>query len=299
MFHKLVAIGPVTYNEEFRSRIPNYAEAVVYHPEVPTSDAALIEVIGDADAILVALQVYVSREVIESCPNLRYIGMCCSLYSPESANVDIPAANERGIPVLGLRDYGDEGVVEFVIAALVDLLHGFHGPRWREQALELTGLRVGILGMGTLGHLISQALCFFGANVSYYSRTRKPDIEAKGIDYLPLPELLSQVDVVVSCVHKNTLLMTEEAFSQFGSGKILVNISIGPCAEPELLARWLEEPGNYFLCDHERALGDRALLDRPNVLCPNMPAGGTAQLDVRRCRKLIENIENAQRQLGM
>ena len=33
--------------------------------------------------------------------------MCCSLYSPESANVDIRYANERGITVTGIRDGRD------------------------------------------------------------------------------------------------------------------------------------------------------------------------------------------------
>ena len=45
------------------------------------------------------------QNVIERCPNLRYIGMCCSLYSEESANVDIAFAREKGIKVLGIRDY--------------------------------------------------------------------------------------------------------------------------------------------------------------------------------------------------
>ena len=50
------------------------------------------------------------RYILERCPNVRYIGMCCSLYSPESANVDIRYANERGITVTGIRDYGEKGV---------------------------------------------------------------------------------------------------------------------------------------------------------------------------------------------
>lgn len=58
------------------------------------------------------------------CPNLRYIGMCCSLYEEKSANVDIAAAREKGIVVTGVKDYGDEGVVEYVISELVRYLHG-------------------------------------------------------------------------------------------------------------------------------------------------------------------------------
>ena len=57
----------------------------------------------------------IGEAVLKECKNLKYIGMCCSLYSEESANVDIACARERGIRVLGIRDYGDRGVVEFVL----------------------------------------------------------------------------------------------------------------------------------------------------------------------------------------
>jgi 2-oxoglutarate ferredoxin oxidoreductase subunit gamma len=52
--------------------------------------------------------------VLDACPNIRYIGMCCTLYNPESSNVDVIEARKRGITVLGVKDYGDEGVVEYV-----------------------------------------------------------------------------------------------------------------------------------------------------------------------------------------
>ena len=72
--------------------------------------------VGDADAVLLSYTSQINRYILERCPNVRYIGMCCSLYSPESANVDIRYANERGITVTGIRDYGDEGVIEYGIS---------------------------------------------------------------------------------------------------------------------------------------------------------------------------------------
>ena len=96
------------------------------------------------------------------------------LYSESSANVDIAAARERGITVLGIRDYGDEGVVEYVISELVRLLHGFGGKQWKHKAYELGGQKVGIVGLGRTGRMIADALRFLGAEVYYFSRTRKP-----------------------------------------------------------------------------------------------------------------------------
>ena len=67
--------------------------------EPPTSDEEIIQRIGDADAFFVSWGTKISANVIEKAPNLKYVGMCCSLYSKESANVNIDAAEKRGITV--------------------------------------------------------------------------------------------------------------------------------------------------------------------------------------------------------
>ena len=81
------------------------------------------------------------------------------------------------------------------------LLHGFGGKQWRHKAYELGGQKVGIVGLGRTGRMIADALRFLGAEVYYFSRTRKPDAEAAGIAYLPLRELLPEVDIyVLACL---------------------------------------------------------------------------------------------------
>lgn len=109
MFTKLVAIEPVSLVPEAERALYQYAKEVVLYPDVPGSDEEIA--------------------AMERCPNLRYVGMCCSLYSEESANVDIPYARARGIDVRGIRDYGDRGVVEYVLWQLIEILHGFGGGR--------------------------------------------------------------------------------------------------------------------------------------------------------------------------
>ncbi len=112
--------------------------------------------------------------------------MCCSLYAEESANVDIRAAREKNITVSGVRDYGDQGVIEYVASELIRYLHGFGGKQWQEMPVELTGLRIGIVGLGTSGQLIAAGLQALGADLYYFSRTRKPEQEEKQIKYLTL-----------------------------------------------------------------------------------------------------------------
>jgi phosphoglycerate dehydrogenase-like enzyme len=290
MFHHMLVLGPTFFTQETKAAFLLCARRITYDSTVPRTQKALVEKIGDADALLVALQVHVGKKAIAACPALRYIGMCCSLYGPESANVDILAAQAQGITVDGIRDYGDEGVVEYIISELIGLFHGFHGPQWKDQPMELTGARVGIVGMGTVGTLVSRAFLFFNARVQYYSRTRKPDIERKNIPYADLHSLLQACDVIVCCLNKNVRLLHHEQFTILGNGKIIINIAIGACADTAALREWLSCQSNYYLCDTLSALGDRSLLAFPNVICAQRNAGASAQSIQRYNRKILENV---------
>lgn len=240
MFKKLVAIEPIGLIPAAGQKLLEYAEEVIMFDDIPADTSQVIERIGDGDAVLLSYTSKIERAVFDACPNIRYVGMCCSLYSPESANVDIKAANQKGITVYGIRDYGDEGVVEYVISELVRYLHGFGDKQWQELPTELTGLKVGVIGLGTSGQMIASALKFLGADLYYYSRTRKPEEEKRGIQYLPLEKLLPVVDVVCCCLNKNVILFREEQFRLLGNHKIMFNTSIGPSHEGKALKLWLD-----------------------------------------------------------
>ena len=233
--------------------------------------------------------------MIERCPNIRYIGMCCSLYSEESANVDIAYARTRGIKVLGIRDYGDRGVVEYVLHELIGILHGFGMPMLRDEPVEITGLKVGVIGLGVSGKMIADALQFMGADIAYYSRTRKPDAEASGMTYKPLAQLLTESEVVFTCLNKNVLLLGKDEFAQLGEGKVLFNTSIGPGFDSAALEDWLTLPGTHFFCDTRAAAGPvgEGFFERENVHCANVSAGRTKQAFVLLSQKVLANLRTA------
>lgn len=104
MFKKLVAIEPVSLIPSAEKKLQDFAKEVIMYDDIPSGDEEVASRIGDADAVLLSYTSRIGRAALEKCPNVRYIGMCCSLYSPESANVDIRYANERGIVVTGIRD---------------------------------------------------------------------------------------------------------------------------------------------------------------------------------------------------
>src|SRR5690606_9801124 len=192
MFKKLVAIEPVSLIPSAEKQLETFAHEVILYDDIPKDDEEIAARIGDADAVLLSYTSTLGREALEKCPNVEYIGMCCSLYSPESANVDIRYANSKGITVTGIRDYGDEGVVEYVISELVRCLHGFGAnpdgspaTPWDGIPREITGLKAGIVGLGKSGGMVADALSFFGAEITYFARSEKAEALEKGYCFLP------------------------------------------------------------------------------------------------------------------
>jgi lactate dehydrogenase-like 2-hydroxyacid dehydrogenase len=293
MFEKLVAIEPVNLVPSALQKLHEYAKEVVLYEDIPSCDEEIIRRIGNADAVLLSYTSRIEKNVLEACPAIRYIGMCCSLYSEASANVDIRTARTRNIAVYGVRDYGDQGVVEYVVSELIRYLHGFGAKQWQKIPVELAELKIGMVGLGTSGQLIATGLQAFGADLYYFSRTRKLEQEEKNIKYLPLKELLNTVDVVCTCLNKNVILLHEEQFQWLGNHKIVFNTSIGPSHALPALAQWLDHGDNEFFCDTAAALGDDTgkLLASSHVNCMNKSSGLTRQALERLSEKVLKNIE--------
>ena len=290
-FKKLVAIEPVSLIPSAEKELYTLADEVVLYDDIPSSDEEIATRVGDADAVLLSYTSRLERVAMERCPNIRYVGMCCSLYSPESANVDIRYAESRGITVTGIRDYGDEGVVEYVVSELVRLLHGFGEEPWEGMPREITGLKVGIVGLGKSGGMIADAMRFFGAEVSYFARSEKEWAKEKGYTFLPLKELLKQSSVVFCCLNKNTVLLHEEEFEALGYGKVLFNTGLSPAWDEPALMKWFAGCGCRLYCDTVGALGGEHLLDHPFVRCVNVSTGRTKQAFVRLSEKVLHNMK--------
>ncbi len=289
MFQKLVAIEPVSLVPSAEKALNSFAKDVVLYPDIPAGDDEIVTRIGDADAVLLSYTSQINRYVLERCPNIRYIGMCCSLYSPESANVDIHYANERGITVTGILDYGDEGVIEYVVSELVRCLHGFGQDPWDGMPREITGLKVGIVGLGKSGGMIADAMKFFGADIAYYARSEKKAAEEKGFRFMPLNELLKWSEVVCCCLNKNTVLLHKAEFEALGKGKILFNTGLSPAWDKAPFAQWIEAE-NLCFCDTLGALGDAEFLSHPHVRCMQVSTGRTRQAFDRLSEKVLANL---------
>ena len=292
MFNKLVIIEKINVLDEHINKLNDIARQVIYYKDLPTSDAQIIERIDDADAVLLSYTSYINEKILRKCKNIKYIGMCCSLYSYESANVDIKTANELGIVVKGVKDYGDEGVAEYIIHELVEFLQGYKEYKWDNIGHEITGLKCGVVGLGTSGTLIAKTLKFFKAEVSYYSRTRKQHLEEEiGITYKELNTLCKESEAIFLALNKNVFLLQKEQFDLMKHKCILFNTSIGPGFDVGALKDWLKDDKHFFFGDTLATIGDPSLWDLANTYTINRSSGGqTYQAFKRLGDKALNNI---------
>lgn len=292
-FRKIVEVGPIGLQPWAEKKLEDYATEIIRFDTLPKNEEDLVTRIGDADAILTRNLPLIPASVLSKCDNLKYVGMCCSLYSKESANVDIDYAEKHGITVYGIRDYGDKGVTEFIVYSLVRILHGYDWPLWREKPKEITGLKIGFVGFGTSGQMTARLLKAMGAEITYYARSMKEECEKEGMHYLPLPSLLEQSEIVITCLNKGVILLHEEEFRHLGNKKIMINTSIGPASDMEALKNWILNDSNIFISDTAGGVGDiyQDVKDRKNVLCPDVSAGMTMEAYDLMSKKVLDNIE--------
>ncbi|WP_454052346.1 D-isomer specific 2-hydroxyacid dehydrogenase family protein [Clostridium sp. Marseille-Q7071] len=292
-FNKIVCIDKTGLEPWAIEELKKYSKKTIeVFDDYPQNNSEIIQRIKDADCVLVSWNIQISKEVIERCSQIKYIGMCCSLYNENSANVDIKTARVNNIEVRGVRDYGDEGVVEFIISELIRLLKGLGEYQWRNEPVELMQREIGIIGMGTTGRMLAKIASDFGMKVYYFSRNRKLDIENEGIEYLPLNELLKRTEIVSIHLPKNTMILGKDEFSLFGNGKILINTSLGTTFQVPAFLEWIQRKGNFAIYDEDGVGSYKKEFEKyPNIILSKKVAGWTKEARQRLSNKVLQNIE--------
>lgn len=293
-FNKIICVDHTKLKDWAIEDLQKFSEQKIDNcKDYPEDEEEILNRIGDSEIVFVSWHTKLDEALIKKCPNLKYIGMCCSLYDDESANVAVKYARENGIVVKGIRDYGDPGVIEFIFSELVRLLHGFGGHQWKENPVELSGKKLGIIGLGTTGKLLAGCLLPFGVDLYYFSRTRKYDWEEKGVKYLKLQELLKTVEIISIHLPKNTKLLQQEEFQNFGNGKILINTSLGLPFDEDSFIEWISDSSNFAIFDGD---GKRELnkntLAQGNIISTEKSAGWSAETHQRLSEKVVQNFKN-------
>lgn len=207
-------------------------------------------------------------------------------------HVDIRAAKEK-IKILRVPSYSPQAVAEYAMAMLLTVNRFTHRAytRTREFNMSINGLMgqdlyhkcAGIIGTGKIGQAMIDICRGFGMHIVAYDPFPN---ESLGVEYLPLPELLSRADVIsLHCPLTNDTryIINEETISYMKPGVLLVNTSRGMLIDSGALIEGLlsgklagvgldvyEEEDGLFYEDRSSEIIEDGVLARlmtfPNVL---------------------------------
>ena len=200
-----------------------------------------------------------SRQVIEGCKELEYIGVIATGYNV----VDTQAAREAGIPVTNIPSYGTDAVAQFAMALLLSICHRVESHSqsvmrgdwadcpdfcyWNYPLIELAGKTMGIIGFGRIGQAAGRMAKAFGMSV--LAVDDYPNDSGREIgQYVDLDTLLMQSDVIsLHCPLTSATegLVSKDSIAKMKDGVIIINTSRGPLINEQELAHALNSGKVY------------------------------------------------------
>lgn len=265
--------------------------------------------IGDAE-IVITNKTPLTREIIEACPGIQYIGALSTGYNV----IDIEAAREHGIPVSNIPAYGTDAVAQFTFAMLLDICHhaayhsrAVHEGQWSSCAdfcfwdyplIELAGKTMGIVGFGRIGQAVGRLANAFGMRVLANAAHRRPELETDICRYAELEELFARSDII--SLHCPLFPATEgminkESIAKMKDGVILLNTGRGPLVVEQDLADALNSGKVYAagvdVVSAEPIQKDNPLLTAKNCLITPHIAWASKESRQRLMDTAVGNLE--------
>lgn len=206
-----------------------------------------VEMADGYDAVAVFVSSEVSYEVLE---DLDADLVCCR--STGFDHVDLEAAEENGITVCNVPEYGGTTVAEHTFGLILALTRKIYEgiEKVNRGEFDHTGLRgtdlrgktLGVIGTGTIGLNVIRIANGFDMEVVASDPEKKPEkAREMGFEYVSQEELLEKADIVtLHCplVEATRHLLSGEEFEKM-DGTFLVNTARGELIDTESLLRAL------------------------------------------------------------
>jgi D-3-phosphoglycerate dehydrogenase len=272
-----------------RARARFVSEATVIDVD-GTDRAALLAVLGEADALVVRSETYVDAEVLAAAPKLRVVARA----GVGVDNIDLAAATRAGVVVLNAPGANAVSAAEHTIALLLGVTRQLpladaatRGGRWPRKQLrpvDLKGRTVGIVGLGRVGSRVAQRLRAFEMKVlaydPYISPQRFTELGAAPVDY---QTLLASSDVVTFHVPNNAetaQMLNAETIGLLKPGAIVINAARGEVVDQDALAAALRAGqiagAGVDVFPHEPCT-ESPLFDLPNTVVTPHTGGSSAE----------------------
>lgn len=260
------------------------------------SEAELVAACRQVDAVLPCHSERFTAEVIAAIgPGLRIIAN----HSVGTDHVDLAAARAAGVVVTNTPDVLSDATAEIAILCMLGAARrGAEGDAmiragkwdfWSPAFMvgrQVTGKRMGLLGMGRVGQVVAERARGFGMEIHYHNRRRLPDHLERGATFHDTLEGLLAVSDVLSLhcpsTPESTGIINARTLSLLPERAILVNTARGALVDEEALIAALKS-GKLFAAGLDvfrtEPGGNPAIAALPNVFL--LPHIGSATEETR------------------
>ena len=224
------------------------------------SSKKLIDLSKDCDAILSSIVDLIDENLINKLSDKVKI---ISNFAVGFGNIDIEAARKKNIMVTNTPDVLTDATAEIamllILGAARRAAEGMKKAKeknWRWSAdfligKQLSGSRLGILGMGRIGRAVAKRAKAFKMEIHYHNRTRlKPELENGAIYHKDIKGLFSVSDVLsINCpATKDTKnIINSKTLEYFPTGAIVTNSARGDMIDDESMVAALKSRKIYAL----------------------------------------------------
>ena len=259
----------------------------------------LLELSGDADALMVFMPDSIDADFLAACPRLKIVAAALK----GADNFDVEACSRQGVWFTIVPDLLTVPTAELALALMLGLARNvregdrhvrsgeFRGWRPAFYGTGLSGSTVGIVGYGQVGRALARMLEGFGCRVLYCDARPLP--EESGGRAASFDQLLAASDFILPLVP-----LTPDTFHMFGRetlarmkrGVFLINVCRGSVVDEEVVADALEsgqlagyaadtfEMEDWARRDRPRSISSRLLRSDRTLFTPHL---GSAVASVR------------------
>ena len=267
----------------------------------------LIELSKDRDGILSSILDKIDAKTINMLSNkVRII----SNFAVGFGNIDTEAARKRNIVVTNTPDVLTDATAEIAMLLILGTCRrAAEGIKWARNknwkwsadfliGKQLSGSRLGILGMGRIGRAVAKRAKSFGMKIHYHNRSKlDQSLEAGAIYHDNIQSLFSISDILsINCLSTKatTKIINKKTLKFFPKEAIITNSARGDMIDDDAMVEALKDKKIYALgLDVYNGEPDihPGYLEHPNVFI--LPHLGSATKKTRNdmANLAIDNIE--------
>ena len=267
----------------------------------------IIQKSGDCDGILSSITDKFDENLILKLPNKIKI---ISNFAVGYGNIDIVAAAKKNIVVTNTPDVLTAATAEIAILVLLGAARrAKEGMEWAKKknwkwssdfliGKQLTGSRLGILGMGRIGRAVADRARSFGMKIHYHNRSRlNKDLEKDSIYHKSLESLLSVSDFLsINCpaTKETKHIINNKTIKYFPDGAVVSNSARGDMIDDDAMVNALKS-GKIFSLGIDVYNGEPNIhseyLNLPNVFVLPHLGSSTMKTRTAMANLAIENME--------